>query len=157
VAFELRNKDIRDQYELLNILDSKASALFSFNAIFLAVIAIWLAYIPFNVLHLVLDIVFIGLLISCSALLSVIWLEWTPLDKIEGDDPARIARELEDIRRLRTGRYHVAWRISKYALFAVITVSAVHMAGVLLNVLNSCTGPCAAFFGPDWFGNVDSR
>jgi hypothetical protein len=60
------NENVKNQYELLNILDSKASALLTFNAIALASISIWLGYVPLNYLHLALDLIFIVLLLSCG-------------------------------------------------------------------------------------------
>src|SRR3712207_4155744 len=74
--FELRNADVKDQYELLNILDHKASALLTFNAVALASISIWLGYVSLNFLHLALDLVFLALLFSCTTLLRIIWLRW---------------------------------------------------------------------------------
>lgn len=152
MAFELRDQDVRDQYELLNILDAKASALLGFNAIFLAAIAIWLGNVPFNLLHLILDLVFLGLLASCSQLLRVIWLSWTPLVAV---DAAGAPDHLEGTRKHRTRFYHTAWYISQAALVVVVVVTVVHVVGVLLNFLGVCDGVCAEAYGPQWFGSFD--
>ncbi len=62
---------IQRQYELLNILDAKAAALLTFNALSLTAIAVWLGYVPLNFLHLSLDLVFLALLTSCAFLLAI--------------------------------------------------------------------------------------
>lgn len=157
MSFELRSQEIRDQYDLLTILDSKASGLLTFNSIFLATLAIWLGYVPFNVLHILLDLVFIALLCSCWQLLNVIWLKWTPLEEIADRNPEEVAKELQFVRKRRTGIYHSAWYIAKGSIICVVVVTIVHALGVILEASGVCNGVCASFYGPDFFGNFDSE
>jgi hypothetical protein len=147
MSLEIEDANVKNQYELLNILDGKASALLTFNAIFLTSLSVWLGYIPLNYFHLALDIVFLALLISCALLLQVIWLRWSKLE-----EPAE---ELESIRRERTGHYQRAWRISRYSIVLVIVVSLVHSLGTLLTAIDACSGFCGWFFSNTVFGNID--
>lgn len=144
---EISNDSVRGQYELLNILDGKASALLSFNGIFLAVLSIWLGYVPLNYLHLALDAVFILLLASSSLLLSVIWLRWSTLSET--------VAELDAVRRSRTKRYQRAWTLAQLSVAAVILISIAHMAGTALQSTGTCGETCAWIYGPEVFGNVD--
>jgi hypothetical protein len=146
-VFETRSEDIKMQYELLNILDGKASALLSFNAIMMASVAIWLGYVSLNFMHLALDIVFLLMLFSCMALLNIIWLRWaTPTENEAG---------LNAIRIRRTRRYHIAWRLSMSSLACLVVVSVVHTVGTVLVATNTCNTTCQAFFSEDVFGNLD--
>jgi hypothetical protein len=111
---ETSDENIKEQYELLNIVDGKSSGLLTFNAIFLASISVWLGYVPLNYLHLSLDIVFLALLVSCAFLLRVIWLKWST--------PGQPADELNELRLRRTKRYRAAWVISAASVGAVIIV-----------------------------------
>lgn len=147
MPLEIEDENVKNQYELLNILDGKASALLTFNAIFLTALSVWLAYIPLNFFHLSLDVVFLFLLISCAMLLQVIWLEWTILK-----EPAK---KLESIRWDRTWYYQKAWYVSQYSIIVVVVVSLVHSSGTLLTALRICTGPCEWFFNDSVFGNID--
>lgn len=146
---ELQDRSTKDLYELLDILDSKASALLAFNGIFLAVLSIWLGYVPLNYLHLILDVVFVFLLVSCHQLLLVVWLVWTPIDRLDG--PVR----LEEVRRRRTGCYRRAWRISAFGIFIVFLVSVVHTAGTAMIATGNCGDLCRTVFSEKYLGNVD--
>lgn len=144
---ETFDKNIKEQYELLNILDGKSSGLLTFNAIFLASISVWLGYVPLNYLHLSLDIVFLALLISCAFLLGVIWLEWS--------DPRISTEKLNQLRLRRTTRYKTAWVISAASVGAVIIITIVHTFGTAKTASGSCEAACAQFYSQDVFGNLD--
>lgn len=147
VVFETRDKNVRSLYEMLNIIDGKASALLSFNALLLAAISIWLQYVPQNYLHLFLDLAFLVLLASCLFLLWIIWLHWPQSSE---------ASTLDAFRRARTRRYRISWVLSMTAVVVVSAVSVVHTVGTGLKAFGHCqSGPCAHFFGPDVFGNLD--
>ena len=144
---ETADPSVKIQYELLSIIDSKATALLSFNALLIAAISIWLGYVPLNVLHLLLDIAFLTLLASCMVLLWIIWLQWS--QPTEG--PA-----LEILREKRTACFRAAWRISMAAVIVVSTVSVVHTVGTGLSVFGLCqSGTCKHFFSDEIFGNLD--
>lgn len=146
--FEPEDAETREQYELLTILDGKASALLTFNGILLAVLSVWLGYIPLNYIHLILDIVFLLLLVSCLRLLTVVWLVWASLS-------ARAAADLEAVRRRRTRHYHHAWWMSGAAVLIVFAVSAVHTYGTLAKATGTCGPNCRWFYSEEIFGNMD--
>lgn len=147
MMLENTDDNIRSQYELLNILDGKASALLTFNAIALASISIWLGYVPLNFLHLALDVVFIVLLVSCASLLRIIWLRWAELqEKVE---------ELDKVRRDRTEHYRRAWKLSIGSVIFLIAISVVHLIGTALVATDSCGSVCTRFYSEDIFGNLD--
>lgn len=141
---ELNSSDVKNQYALLSILDGKAAALLTFNAIFLATLAIWIQNLVLNAMHLILDLVFIALLLSCYLILRVIPLKWS--------SGAETASELNDLRAHRTESYQRAWQVSKWSILAVIAVTAVHTLGTVLHVADACDGRCAWFYGPSVFG-----
>ncbi|WP_243074351.1 hypothetical protein [Microbacterium sp. SS28] len=139
--------EVHRLYDLLNILDSKASALLTFNAIGLAAIAVWLGYVPLNFLHLSLDVVFLLILVSCGLLLVIIFLRWADRG-IDVDD-------LEKTRLRRTVYYHVAWAISLTCVVLVFVVAAVHSVGTALIAFDSCDQVCQRFYSDAVFGNLD--
>jgi len=143
----LTDSGTKDVYELLNILDAKSTGLLTFNTIFLTSISVWLGYVPLNFMHLILDVVFLALLVSCMLSLSVIWLRWSR----QGESGAA----LELVRDSRTRRYHVAWGISATSVVAVVIVAAVHTLGTALTASGHCTGTCASFYSEQVFGNLD--
>jgi hypothetical protein len=147
MQLEIEDKNIKNQYELLNILDDKAAGLLTISAIFLTFLSVWLGYIPINLFHLTLDLVFSAILISCLMLLQVIDLRWTKI----GDT----SQELERILLNRTRYYQQARIISKYSIVVAIFVSVVHLSGTLLTVLRACAGVCQWFFSDAVFGNID--
>ena len=149
LMLEIEDQDISNQYELLTILDGKASALLAFNSIFLASISIWLGYVPPNYLHVTLDMVFLLLLVSCFLLLQVIWLRWSRLEETSDD--------LDKIRKTRTTCYQGAWRISAFCIATVFAVTLVHTAGTFLQAIDQCGAPCQVFFGEAVFGNLDTK
>lgn len=157
--FETDSRNVRSLYELLNIIDSKASALLSFNALLLAAISIWLGYVPPNFLHLSLDLVFLVLLASCILLLPIIWLHWTQLrgaKKRKAVKPKAV--ELDNLRKTRTTLYRTSWTLSMIAVGAIGIASAIHTVGTGLKASGHCeSGACAWFFGPDIFGNLDHK
>jgi hypothetical protein len=146
-AFETREEAVKLQYELLSILDSKASALLTFDAVALASLSIWLGYIPLNYMHLSLDLVFLAMLFSCVVLLTIIWLRWAS----DADDESR----LNEIREVRTARYRLAWRLSLSGMTMIIIVSVVHTAGTALIATNHCSTTCRYFYSENVFGNLD--
>lgn len=145
--FEIRDEAVRLQYELLGILDSKAAALLGFDALALAGVSIWLGYVPLNYLHLVLDIVFVTLLLSCALLLIIIWLRWA--------HPGDNERSLDRIRLLRTKFYRNAWYLSGASVAILIAASGVHTVGTILIATNNCGSGCSSFYSDRVFGNLD--
>jgi hypothetical protein len=139
--------EVRREYELLNIVDSKASALLTFNAVGLTALAVWLGYIPLNLLHLSLDIVFLALLVSCAFLLAIIALRWA--------SKSTDVDVLSELRRKRSSHYRVAWAIAIGSVFCVIVVSAIHLIGTALIAFGVCGDGCQAFYSSNVFGNLD--
>lgn len=144
---ENSQENVGKQYELLNILDGKASALLTFNAIALASISIWLGYVPLNYLHLALDTIFIAMLVSCAMLLRIVWIKWAT-----GHENLT---ELELVRSRRTRDYRIAWRVSMAAVICLIAVSITHAIGTALIATGHCGDACRSFYSQDVFGNLD--
>lgn len=147
LIFETRNDAVKLQYELLGILDSKASALLSFDALALATLTIWLAYIPLNFMHFILDLVFLSMLLSCILLLRIIWLRWA-----KGSDDEE---SLNALRVRRTRYYQGAWRLALGGILAIVAVSAVHTVGTWLEATGTCGDRCSYFYSEEIFGNID--
>jgi len=146
-VLENRNSAVQRQYELLSILDSKASALLGFDALALASIAVWLGYVPLNYMHLMLDVVFVLLLLSCVCLLQIVRLRWARSNETEAT--------LDGTRTLRTRYYRTAWVLSLVSVVVVIAVSLVHTYGTLLVATDSCGPVCSRFYSGKVFGNLD--
>lgn len=147
----LENADqkVAHQYELLNILDNKAAALLTFNAIALASISIWLSYVPLNVMHLSLDAIFIALLVSTAVLLLIIWIRWSTGSETDSS--------LDRVRLSRTKLYRLAWRLSIASVVCLIIVSVIHIVGTTLVVFGLCGDVCQVFYSEAVFGNLDYR
>lgn len=145
--FEIRAESIKLQYELLSILDSKASALLTFDAIALTSLSIWLGYIPLNYMHAALDIVFLCMLVSCGSLLFIIWLRWASNEEDEV--------VLNEIRVRRTRHYQFSWYLSVVGIAAIVIVSLVHTTGTFLISTDNCGPTCQYFFSERVFGNLD--
>jgi hypothetical protein len=132
------SENVKSQYELLNILDSKASALLTFNALGLASISIWLGYVPLNYLHLALDLIFIVLLVSCGSLLRIIWLRWAAIqEKVE---------VLNRIRQDRSRHYRLAWKLSIGSVICLVLISTVHTLGTAMVSTDTCGPLCRDFY-----------
>jgi hypothetical protein len=141
------NENVKNQYALLNILDGKASALLTFNAIALASISIWLGYVPLNYLHLALDLVFIVLLLSCGLLLRIIWLRWAAIQEH--------VDVLDRVRQDRTRHYRLAWKLSIGSVICLILISIVHALGTAMVSTDTCGPLCRYFYSEKIFGNLD--
>lgn len=148
VSPDYDSPEVRRRYDLLGILDSKAAALLTFNAIGLAVLTLWLSYVPPNLLHLSLDFVFILLLASCAALLTIIFLRWA--------DRGTDLEKLDRIKGRRTIYYHVAWGLSITSVFSVFVVATIHMLGTALVAFDACNDACQSFYSEAVFGNLDT-
>jgi len=147
IMSETHNTNVKSLYELLSIIDAKASALLSFNALLLAAISVWLNYVPDNLLHFRLDLAFLASLASCVFLLSIIWLHWS--------EPSGTA-DLQVRRTSRTKRYRISWCLSIVAVSVVSLVSIVHTVGTGLKAFGGCkSDPCAYFYSEMIFGNLD--
>lgn len=108
-------------YDNLNILDSKASSLLTFNGVLLAALAIWLNALPRNLFHLVLDLIFVVLLVSCTLCLRIVWMYWVGSGDL--DAPEDHAQSLVLRRDERTIFYRLAWWLSIVSV-ALTTVAA---------------------------------
>ena len=151
VKFEIARDEVRHAYDLLSIVDGKASALLTFNAIALAALSIWLGYVPLNYMHLTLDLVFLVMLASCGLALTVVFLKW-----VDRDEPEDI-NGLEKLRRSRTTRYRWAWRLSVGGVGMLFLASAVHTVGTGLNATGQCGDICKIVFSERYLGNLDYR
>lgn len=146
-AFETADPRVQKQYELLSILDSKASALLVFNAMTLTALSVWLNYVSLNIMHLVLDVVYVALLLSCTFLLGIIALRWA-----KADESIQI---LESIRGSRTTLYTIAWWLSITSIVVVLITSMIHTVGTALKATDRCGTVCSSFYSENIFGNLD--
>lgn len=142
-------------YGNLSILDTKASSLMAFNAIGLTALAVWLEYVPSNLLHLALDIVFVLLLLSSAICFWVVRVHWSPPEEFE--QPQLQTITLLETRKRRTGRYRAAWLLSVISVAAFGLVSSIHMLGTGLHAGGLCGGWCERFFSPKVWGNRESQ
>lgn len=111
-------------YEGLSILDSKASSLLTFNAVGLTALAIWLANIPVNFFHVVLDFAFLGFLASCIFCLAIVWLHWVSTPELNTDEEYSL--KLLEIRDARTVLYRWAWLLAVLAVIVTGLASLHH-------------------------------
>lgn len=138
-------------YEMLSILDNKSASLMAFNAIGLTALVVWLENIPINFLHLVLDVVFILLLVSCVTGFSVIGLRWfLPSD---ARDERRMIRE----RERRSRGYRWSYWLTLVGVCIFLGVSLVHGIGTFLVATDRCGEQCKSFFSEKvWSASQDN-
>lgn len=145
---ELSDNTTRDRYEILGILDSKASALLAFNALFLAMLAVWLNYIPLNVAHLILDAIFIAIVYSSVILLRVIDLKWFTSEPFLNDD-------WDELRQTRTSKYQRARQISLCCAVSILLLTIAHMVGTFTVASGVGSETLGFLTDPALFGNFD--
>lgn len=97
-------------YENLNILDSKASTLLSFNSINIAIASIFLVSQKSLYLNLPFYFCIAFLIISCTLCLKIIWIHWSSTEDLQDTDK-HIERLLE-VRFGRTVSYRWSWCLS---------------------------------------------
>ncbi|MEM6595947.1 MAG: hypothetical protein AAF672_14260 [Pseudomonadota bacterium] len=117
------NPNIKLEYDLLTILDKKASALLTSNSIFLAVLTGRFNDLIADIPRSISTTITVLLLISCLLLFTAIYLRWTKHDKIEGKDVKKRTEDLENIRRRRTIAYQTAWFMSAGSILVLICFS----------------------------------
>ncbi|HEV2375020.1 MAG TPA: hypothetical protein VGS19_23030 [Streptosporangiaceae bacterium] len=107
-------------YECLNILDSKAIGLLTYDAIILAATSLVLS-ISHRILAPGPIVISLGLLLTAAAsalCLSVVWIFWTETREFE--DPQASFIRLLDVRNRRTMAYRLAWSMSQAGMFLFI-------------------------------------
>jgi hypothetical protein len=140
-------------YGNLTILDGKTASLLTFNALGLAVLAVWLTRIPPNKLHAVLDLVFIVFLISCALCLATVNVFWSPTSHFRAEQFQ--LTELIRKRNQRTRFYRGAWRTLWLAVLVLIGVSLFHGAGTALRALGRCQSSCQELFSESQWGTAE--
>lgn len=123
MTIETKNPDVKNQYELLNILDGKASALLTFNAIFMAIVSIKFDVGQRANINSMYALTFFGLAVSCLLILQVIRLRWVKLEDVKNEPVAH----LERTRKKRTLFYRCAWYI---AAACIVLVGCVQIYGL---------------------------
>ncbi len=124
-------------YNNLSILDSKASSLLTFNALGLAVLAVWLGGVPANVFHVALDFAFLLLLISCIFCLVCVRLYWSSTKNLIQRDVH--LDELLERRDRRSKYYRRARMLSLTALIVVLVPTVLHSLVVFLYAFGICS------------------
>lgn len=112
-------------YQSLGILDSKASALLTFNGITLAALAIWMEGSAKGGQHMLLDAAFLLSLVSSGFCLSVNWIRWESTDEL-ADEQAH-AVTLLALRDSRTRHYRSAWLLAALSVVLVFLVTLWHV------------------------------
>lgn len=117
-------KEVFDHlYDCLSILDTKSASLLAFNALVLVVYTINFTqfgqYASFSYILLYMGLAFLAL--SASQLLLIVWVRWSDLDNLQGENPLRQhALKLIEVRKRRTIRYRWAWWFSIVALVSML-------------------------------------
>ncbi|MFG1479949.1 hypothetical protein V5F53_15010 [Xanthobacter sp. V4C-4] len=142
--------EIDKYYSYLDIIDGKAGVVLTFNGIMLAVIGIWLEYIPFNIMHMLLDIIFIMYLISSYMILKVSELYFAK---------SRVDVGLEATVLLRRDACNRSVFVSRCATFLIISVSVLHGIGTFMLVTPMCDAipGCRIFYSQKYFSNIDYK
>lgn len=112
-------------YESLGILDSKASALLTFNGIALAALAIWMEGSATGVQHMLLDLAFLLSLASSGFCLWVNWIQWESTDQLRQKEQHAV--HLLELRDKRTRSYRSAWSLAAVSVALVVVVTSMHV------------------------------
>lgn len=112
-------------YENLSILDSKSSSLLTFNAIIVAVFAIFASSHTGLFIRLFSTAGISLSLLSSSILMNVVWVHWSTSDHLLDARTHEIT--LLSVRRDRTIEYRKAWNLSKASLLAVFLIIFVNL------------------------------
>lgn len=108
-------------YDNLNIIDSKASTLLSFNALVLVGVSIWLSGVYVLTLFLLVNALPVVLLILSSlCCLHITYLHWSSTSDFNDMD-AHID-ELIKVRDKRSVYYRIAWLFSFLSLIILIVI-----------------------------------
>lgn len=106
-------------YECLSIIDSKSASLLSFNAIIIAIFAIFISGKQSPVEAILLGFGVFLVLASSLLLLFVVWIHWSDTKELNDLDGHAIT--LLKVRRTRTIRYRIAWYFSVGAII-ILTI-----------------------------------
>lgn len=110
-------------YDNLNIIDSKSSALLTFNSLIIAVLAIWTTNISTGVFLYVYTFILILFLISSLLCLLTVFLHWSSSSDLENlEDHIDL---LLKVREQRTIKYRYAWYLSYLGISLMILAKAV--------------------------------
>jgi hypothetical protein len=101
-------------YGCLSILDAKSTSLLTFDAVIIAVFAVFMAGELPLISWVIVDLGTVTILVSCFFLLSVVWVHWSTTDHLA--DFEQHALTLLEVRRARTIKYRLAWYLSVSAL-----------------------------------------
>lgn len=112
-------------YESLGILDSKASALLTFNGIALAALAIWMEGSATGVQHMLLDAAFLLSLASSCFCLMVNWIRWESTEELLQEQQHAV--DLLALRDKRTRHYRVAWVFAFLSVLLIVVVTLWHV------------------------------
>lgn len=105
-------------YDNLSILDSKSASLLQFNAVILAVNAIFFASSSSHVLRYCLLVDLTLSIFSCIACLVVVWVHWsTTQDLLDSEQHGLVLLRVRD---RRTELYRIAWWLAVTALVGLV-------------------------------------
>lgn len=112
-------------YENLSILDAKSASLLTFNAIIVAVFAIFASTQDGFLVRLFSTAGISLSLLSSAILMNVVWVHWSTRDHLS--DARTHEHTLLSVRRDRTIEYRKAWNLAKVSLLAVFLIIFVNL------------------------------
>jgi len=115
---EIHFSTFQFMYDNLNIIDSKSSALLTFNSLIIAVLAIWTSNISTGIFLYVYAFILILFLISSLLCLLTVFLHWSPSDQLK--DIKKHIDLLLQVREQRTIKYRYAWYLAYLGILLMI-------------------------------------
>ena len=110
-------------YDNLNIIDSKSSALLTFNSLIIAVLAIWTSSIPTGLFLYVYTFILILFLISSLLCLLTVFLHWSSSSHLENLEEH--IDLLLQVREKRTIKYRYAWYLAYLGISLMIVAKVI--------------------------------
>jgi hypothetical protein len=112
-------------YDNLNIIDSKSSALLTFNSLIIAVLAIWTTNNKLGMFLYVYSIILILFLVSSLLCLITVFLHWSSSNDFE--NPENHIDLLLQVREKRTIKYRYAWYLAYFGIFIMIAAKIIEV------------------------------
>ena len=119
---EIHFSTFQFMYDNLNIIDSKSSALLTFNSLIIAVLAIWTSNISTGIFLYVYAFILILFLISSLLCLLTVFLHWS-----SSSDLKNLEKHIDlllEVREQRTIKYRYAWYLAFCGILLMIFAEA---------------------------------
>jgi len=115
---EIHFSTFQFMYDNLNIIDSKSSALLTFNSLIIAVLAIWTTNISTGMFLYIYTFILTLFLISSLLCLLTVFLHWSPSDELKNIE--NHIDLLLKVREQRTIKYRFAWYLAYLGILLMI-------------------------------------